>query len=137
MAATASGPATFQAVAALPVGVLTSFPDDTRNSPGDVVVTGINLGPNGSGAVQVYVAATIIPGGPTDLANQAAAAKAATVATANQKLAGVVAQLNTMGTAAGGATANAGNVVAIVNTILADLAIALPRLADLLTTLGH
>jgi len=134
--ATASGPATQSAVAALPVGVPTSFPDDPQSRPGDVLIVGTNHGPNAAGNAQVQIDRQVTPGGPTDLATQAANAAAAAVSTSTGKLAGVAAQLNAMGAAAAGATATSGNVVAVVNTILADLAVALPRLADFLTSLG-
>jgi len=133
---THAGPASLDAIASLQVGVPTAFPDDPASSPGDLLVVATNTGKNDAGNPTASRERQIVAGGPTDLTNQAAAAAVAKVATANGKLAGVAAQLNAAGAAAAAATATAGNVVAVVNAILADLAVALPRLADLLTSLG-
>lgn len=65
------------------------------------------------------------PGGPTDLAQQRDA-----------RIVAAVAFLNNAGTAAAGVTVTAGNVVAVVQTIVNDLATALPRIADLIESLG-
>jgi len=69
---TAPGNATDAAIAALSVGIPTDFPQDRRSVAGDVVITATNLGLNSAGLAASAIALTVIAGGPTDLASQAA-----------------------------------------------------------------